>query len=281
MASMTLRPRTATELIDAAFQLLRLRYGQLVVITAVAMLPALLIEATGPANLIAVAPDRFFALIAIKQLLVIVASAGVVLVTSEAYLGRESALSDVFRRVGARIGFVLLALIVQWIAIMLGFVALFIGAFVAVAWTFAMQMAVMLEGSGPLEAFSRSRQLARGSGPRILGILILTGLIVGVIGGLLGGLVGGVLGLVTHNDQRAVMVASDVMQILIIPLQPVVLTLLYYDLRIRKEGFDLEVLASELGLPAVDAPLVPGPPAGASPIPLDPDDARRRSMRIR
>jgi hypothetical protein len=207
--------------------------------------------------------------------------AGVVLVTSEAYLGRDPGVSDIFGRVGARLGFVILALVVQWVAIMLGFVALFVGAFVAIAWTFAMQMAVMLEGAGPLEAFSRSRQLARGSGPRIIGIIFLTGIIVGIVGGLLGGVVGGVLGLLTHNDQRAVMVASDVMQILIVPLQPVVLTLLYYDLRIRKEGFDIEMLAAELGLPAPASPAVATPPEGASPMPLDPDDARRGSMRIR
>ena len=41
--------------------------------------------------------------------------------------------------------------------------------------------------------------------------------------------------------------------LLIIPIYPllaVVSTLLYYDLRIRKEGFDLEVMSRELGAPA-------------------------------
>jgi hypothetical protein len=31
------------------------------------------------------------------------------------------------------------------------------------------------------------------------------------------------------------------------PVWPVVATVLYYDLRVRKEGLDLEVLAGELG----------------------------------
>ena len=39
----------------------------------------------------------------------------------------------------------------------------------------------------------------------------------------------------------------------IYPLLAVVSTLLYYDLRIRKEGFDLEIMSRELG--GVPAPL--------------------------
>ena len=45
--------------------------------------------------------------------------------------------------------------------------------------------------------------------------------------------------------------------ILIIPIYPllaVVSTLLYYDLRIRKEGFDLEVMSRELGTTAAPLP---------------------------
>ena len=36
------------------------------------------------------------------------------------------------------------------------------------------------------------------------------------------------------------------MNVLTVPLYSIVAILLYYDLRIRKEGFDLELLASEL-----------------------------------
>ena len=44
----------------------------------------------------------------------------------------------------------------------------------------------------------------------------------------------------------AVVALSGVIQIFIYPLFYCVLTVAYYDLRVRKEGFDLEVLASTL-----------------------------------
>ncbi|HET9682669.1 MAG TPA: hypothetical protein VFP15_01085, partial [Gemmatimonadaceae bacterium] len=44
MAAPSLRPRSATELVDAAFQILRAHYGQLVVCSAIAYLPMLLLR---------------------------------------------------------------------------------------------------------------------------------------------------------------------------------------------------------------------------------------------
>ena len=42
------------------------------------------------------------------------------------------------------------------------------------------------------------------------------------------------------------MAAASLLQVLIYPLLYCVLTVAYYDLRVRKEAFDLEVLASGL-----------------------------------
>jgi uncharacterized membrane protein len=47
--------------------------------------------------------------------------------------------------------------------------------------------------------------------------------------------------------ERALNVAMDVAFVLAYPVLSVVATLLYYDLRIRKEGFDLTMIARELG----------------------------------
>jgi hypothetical protein len=46
---------------------------------------------------------------------------------------------------------------------------------------------------------------------------------------------------------------SDVIQIVVTPLQTIAITLMYYDLRIRKEGFDLEMLSQAIGGPTVSA----------------------------
>jgi hypothetical protein len=55
---------------------------------------------------------------------------------------------------------------------------------------------------------------------------------------------GGVRGTLTPGVMTLAVVG--VMQMLLYPLLYCVLTVAYYDLRVRKEGFDLEVLASTL-----------------------------------
>src|SRR6478735_7535714 len=44
MSAPSLRPRSATEIVDAAFQILRSHYGQLVVCSAIAYVPMLLLR---------------------------------------------------------------------------------------------------------------------------------------------------------------------------------------------------------------------------------------------
>ncbi|HEY2382388.1 MAG TPA: hypothetical protein VGK48_14515 [Terriglobia bacterium] len=48
-------------------------------------------------------------------------------------------------------------------------------------------------------------------------------------------------------------VVASFVSILISPLQTIAITLLYYDFRIRKEGFDLEMLSQAIGSPSVQA----------------------------
>ena len=114
---------------------------------------------------------------------------------------------------------------------------------------------VMLEGAGALTAVRRSRELARGSALRILGLLVIIGVLFMVVVFTIGGLLGGFF----ENSTVASMISS----FLIVPVYPVLGTLftaLYYDLRIRREGYDIELLARAVG----DAP--PGDaPAGAGP----------------
>lgn len=43
---------------------------------------------------------------------------------------------------------------------------------------------------------------------------------------------------------------ANVIQVLLYPIMPCAFTLFYYDLRVRKEAFDLEYLSRELGFGA-------------------------------
>ena len=101
-----------------------------------------------------------------------------------------------------------------------------------ITWVFVWQVA-LLEGCGPRAALRRSSALVKQSWWRVLGIMLLFGLIAGAISGVLG--IIPVLG-------------SIVGAILSAPVAIIGSTLLYYDLRVRKEGYSLEVLAGELAV---------------------------------
>ena len=54
----------------------------------------------------------------------------------------------------------------------------------------------------------------------------------------------GVLAALMPASREVFVVASSLLQILLLPIMACALTLFYYDLRVRKEAFDLEQLSA-------------------------------------
>ncbi len=241
MATLDLRPRTSSELIDVSIQVLRRYYVQLTMVTMLAFVPAMLMRLLLPEEVGAVLAA--FA----ARLGGLFASAGLAVVVSDAYLGRPVSATQALGNVGERFGSVFGASLLQGFAIVLGILLLLVPGVIFFAWSFAMEQAVMIEGYDAGGAWTRSRQLARGSVWRILGTLGLTYLIYSIAVGGGTAALGLLFGSVLHAPARITEVVSYLINALVYPVVGVVSTLLYYDLRIRKEGFDLEMLATELG----------------------------------
>jgi membrane-anchored glycerophosphoryl diester phosphodiesterase (GDPDase) len=135
----------------------------------------------------------------------------------------------------------------------LGFLFMVIpGVILAVGLALAIP-AVVLEPRSASAALSRSWELTRGSRWRIfaLGVTLLVLLYVPVIAisGLVAVLIPTGAGPSFAASSVSTIVAlaiAGVIQLFIYPLFYCVLTVTYYDLRVRKEGFDLELLASSL-----------------------------------
>src|SRR5215211_2579183 len=75
-------------------------------------------------------------------------------------------------------------------------------------------------------------------------------LIVVVISGILGALFGATLFAATDNEPVAAVlytIVNTLSSLITLPLFAAVLTVLYFDLRVRKEGFDLQLLARGVG----------------------------------
>ena len=115
---------------------------------------------------------------------------------------------------------------------------------------FAMPM-IVLERVGPFQAIARSWRLSRGSWWRTLGYWLLTGLIVMLVQTILSGpvaLVTGVISMASADAAWLMLLSGAITYLLTVLIyavtQPFVAgvnTLLYVDLRMRREGLDLKL----------------------------------------
>ena len=116
-----------------------------------------------------------------------------------------------------------------------------VGCFFTVKFAFT-SSAVVLEGLGPVDAIKRSWSLSKGSFWRILGRILLIGVVIGLISSVLGGIVGAILGVgAAAADSVGMLVAfsafvSALLSAVVIPVQSSFYTLMYLDERMRKEN---------------------------------------------
>jgi hypothetical protein len=245
----TFRTRTVPEVLDAAFQVIRARYVDMFLAAVLVTFPAYVLDLFIPAEL-----SRLGTVI--HGFLMIYGAAAVVVIASDAYLGRRRSVREAVGAALSRFGSLWGAAFMKNILIGLGLLLLVVPGFIALIVTFAMVPAVVLEGASTSEAFDRSRALARGQWGRVFVSVVLAFLMmyvayfalllgIGVAIGLMGGSV----------SSSADAIVSQFFYAAMYPLPATVGTLMYYDLRVRKEGFDLEMMTA--GLPAAPAAEVP------------------------
>ena len=115
--------------------------------------------------------------------------------------------------------------------------------------------AVMMEGLNPIGAVRRSYMLVRGSWWKVFGVSLVIALVIVGLGILLSipfALASALAGIGEPSAMaRAVLTLNSiVVGVAVLPVLFTGLTLLYYDLRVRKEHFDLEALTQEMGVAA-------------------------------
>jgi hypothetical protein len=97
----------------------------------------------------------------------------------------DSTLGEVFARVSPAILPLLVAGLLAGLAIGIGFVLLVVpGLYLLTIWA-VIAPVIVIEHTGALDAFGRSRELVRGHGWTVFGIVVITGLLAGIASGLL------------------------------------------------------------------------------------------------
>lgn len=261
---MPLRPRSIGELIDAAFRLYRIEWKALIGIVALVVVPATFIElwltqqaiagfdpSTAAIEGTSDAVNRFLfvtlGVFAVEFLLIqpfLVAA--IARAAADVYLGNPISIGRTFRTALGLLPWILLVTILTSIATLLGLLLLVLpGIFIAVRLTVA-PAALVVEGLRGTAPLGRSWQLTRGSFWRLLGLLIVSGLITAVVGAILG--VPGELAVQALGPDAWPIsgLVNAAATVLVTPFSMLVIVLYYFDQRIRKEGFDIEVMAQEI-----------------------------------
>ncbi|MFI5312162.1 MAG: hypothetical protein ACHQQ3_13060 [Gemmatimonadales bacterium] len=247
MSDLRLRARTVSELVDAAFALYRRNAMQYIVVSALAISPLLVFQLVVPAAATPTLQNlgtSLFAVEVISMLTYALMSAVVVKLGSQAYLGEVPDVANTVREVLPRVPSVIVGGILMVPLLFLGLLAFFVGVLYVVSRWFAVSTVIVLEGKGPLEAFGRSSVLSSGRKRHILNTLILVGLIYVVLA------MGVSAFSVLFGSRVIALVISTAFTIVAYPVFALTQMLLYYDARIRGEGFDLERMADALGAPA-------------------------------
>lgn len=184
---------------------------------------------------------------------VTVATAACFKAIADAYIGKSCPWQTSLRFVGRRIPALVWLMILFYLGLGLAAVFLVVPAiWLGVAWSVALPV-LLLEDVRGTNALGRSWGLVEGRWWATAATLAVGFLLASVVGGIIQGLLVVPLfasgGTGTTSALVAGSIARTASSMLVTPFQAAIVAVVYFDLRVRKEAFDLEVLAERLGLP--------------------------------
>ena len=239
MSEPMFRPRSAIEIVDAGFSIYRAHFP---------VLAAIWLVLFGPLNIAGslIGGSAGSLLSSLSGLTVPVATGATVAVVSDAMHDRPVSVGGAVGQIAGQGGTLILVSFVQGILTFLGMLLLIVPGIIVWCWTFAAPMVVVVERmSGTAGAISRSRQLARGQFWHIVGTIALSWLIfaVVVVAAAFGlGFVAEVIGLGEMTRELLFTLVVTVAM----PITGATSGVLYFDLRVRNDGYDVEHLAQML-----------------------------------
>jgi hypothetical protein len=176
-------------------------------------------------------------------------TAAIARATSEVYLGNAPTVRDIYRFALSLTAPVLWATFLVFLVTAVGFIALIVpGLIFFVRYSFTPSI-VAIEGKRGTRAMKRSWELAKGFFWKILGTIFLAGVLTGIVGGILQLPLSFIAGEIGPGGWILNAIGGSAASIITRPFSGIVIVLLYFDMRIRKEGFDLALMAQEIAGP--------------------------------
>jgi len=273
MATYQIREMSFGEILDGAFAVYRRHFGVLVGIAVVCTgLPAVLYMYMTMVGIEFVSAWTVLVWLVLYGVGGLVAAGATIHVISQAYLGQMPRLGEAIRFAWGKIGKIFVAGLAKYLIISLvssvplviGFVVgmvtadpiigaaslgvtfiIAIGLAVAFAAGYAVvtQVVVLEQETPATQGLRRSWMLTRGFRLKAFGVGVVLAILMS-----LPFLAAGVLEALLPNLTVLLGGGSSLLQFIIYPVLPSALTLLYYDLRVRKEAFDIAFLGQQLGI---------------------------------
>jgi hypothetical protein len=246
--NLTLRALSLGELLDASFGLYRRLFVPLVFISvatqAIPLALSIYIEASGGTF------ERPMLWMFTTVLALILGQIGIAASTflvAEAYLGGSLTPQEGFSRATPFLGRLIVAAFLSALLYAVGLLLFVVPGVIMICALVVTAPALVLENQpSATSAMGRSWQLTKGFRGRIFGAILVAVLLVVIPAIALGSLAGLMGGASEDTALIVVLLLQSLLQLLAYPFFYVLTTLFYYDLRIRKEAYDLEMLASGL-----------------------------------
>jgi len=207
----------------------------------------------------------------------LVLQAGTISIISDSYLGKEPTVGSALRLGGAKIfplllvafskglifvlvyiggalGVALLGLVGRLMGQVASFLFIFFGAigliwlviYVACAYGVTSSVVVLENLDSSFDAFGRSWALTKDARLKVFGTAVVSWLIAALLPQAAVAVIAAAAG-PQSASQSILVVVSSLLSVILAPILPCALTLLYYDLRVRREAFDLQILGQQLG----------------------------------
>jgi hypothetical protein len=265
-----LHPMTLGDILDGAFKLLKANVRTIVLVAAVFLVPINLVAgffqrdllggygflqlANDPSLIDQANADPSNALLlsavlaALASFLITPFIGGAVSkIVAASYLGEDPEPGPVMRATARRFLALLGAFFFTLLLKLVGLLVCVVGVLVPMTFFLVTTPAVMVEELGPIQAMARSVTLVRTRFWPVMGIGVLSGLLASVLESILSWPFGLAAGLIGFRWGWILAAIGEILPALVtMPLVAIVATLVYFDLRIRNEGFDLQMIAAEL-----------------------------------
>lgn len=247
MNNLDLRPLSLGEVLDRTFTLYRSHFLLFLGLAGIPqVLPLALNLAMNLSGGLLLAQIGFALLFVLASVVAYLYSqGGAVIAVSKLYLGRPTTIAESFREVTSHLGFLFGVILLSFLAVGVGFIFLIGPGIYLLCRLLVSIPSALIEQRGPIESLQRSWELTRHhAGRAFLIVLLYLVLAYGLLA-----VITVPLALVVAFAPQWTLLATVVSTVLttiatslVTPVFLIATSVFYYDLRVRKEAFDLQIM---------------------------------------